>query len=893
MPITPKHTLGDKRPVAARQFTDREDFIAEFLDALKSPRGTEHRVLVYYGVGGIGKTSLRRQLYKLTEGKESLVSAALDFEVATYRDPETALFALRKDLQRRFKCHFPTFDVAYAVYWQKTRPQTPLTKDNFALLEDGVHLAEIVHLAGQVPIVGIIGRLSVLAVKGGVLLKEWWDRRGHAELKGLAAMEPREISDRLPMFWAADLKDFLEQKQRSAALFLDTYEVLTEGERAEGKLRQRDAWVRELVAQLPEVLWVICGREQLRWDEADKEWAGALQQHLIGGLAEKDARQFLGSCGIDDPAIQQAIVDGSQGVPYFLDLAVDTWVEIKERHNRTPKPEDFAHTKLEMFDRFLRHLTHPEVETLKVLSVPRFWDYPMVEVLVAKFQTGFPLTAFADLCRFSFISEGSSAGTYTMHLLMRQSLQEHQPPELKERVHRFLFDSYSRDLAGIRPGEIGARQRAALTEAAYHGSIVLPPHEYLDWFLPVTATFVQANELRFLLTVVEPVMNRVENELGPEHPELARVLHLRGSIHRGLARFAESESDLQWALKINEQELGPEHPVTARSLYGLAEMYRNRGEAARAEPLFRKALAIQERSEDLDLAQTLSGLGVLCDGYGRFAEAEQLCRRALAIQEKLLAPDSWALADSLSRLGDNLLQTPPRDAESVPLYRRALEIYEKWAGPDSPAACNQLQGLAVAYGLQGNVVEAEKLYRRALTGWERTLGPDHPHVGWALYPLADLYLDQGRLQEAEPLVLRFIAITEQTLTHDHPFAVVAPRLLARVRCAQGRLAEAETLGLQALALAEKVQGPGHYNVAYSLVALSEICQKQGRYDEAEQSLKRALAPGEYYDLAGPDHPESLKAVDRLAKLHELMGRTAEARSLADRAKAIREHDLKP
>jgi len=304
MPITPKHILGDKRPVAARQFTDREDFLAAFLDALKSPRGTEPRVLVYYGVGGIGKTSLRRQLFKLTEGKESLVSAALDFDVATYRDPETALFALRKDLQHGFKCHFPTFDVAYAVYWQKTRPQTPLTKKNLPLLEDSVHLADIVHLAGEVPIVGIISRLSVLAVKGSFLLKDWWDRRGRDELKGLGGMEPLEIAVRLPMFWAADLKDYLEQKQRSAVLFLDTFEVLTEGERTEGKLRERDAWVRELVAQLPGVLWVICGREQLAWEKADPEWAKVLEQHLVGGLAERDARQFLGSCGITDPAIQ-------------------------------------------------------------------------------------------------------------------------------------------------------------------------------------------------------------------------------------------------------------------------------------------------------------------------------------------------------------------------------------------------------------------------------------------------------------------------------------------------------------------------------------------------------------------------------------------------------------
>jgi tetratricopeptide (TPR) repeat protein len=841
-------------------------------------------VLVYYGVGGIGKTSLRKQLQQLVVGDDRVVSGVLDFDVASYRDQETALFALRKELQRQYQISFPTFDVAYAVYWQKTRPQTPLSKETLPLLEDSVHLLDIVHLAKDLPFVGIVARLGVLVVKGSQLVKSWWERRGHAELKGLAEMEPLDIANRLPMFWAADLKDHLAEKQLSAVVFLDTYDALVETERAEGKLRERDAWVRELVAHLPEVLWVICGREQLAWDKTDPEWERVLDQHLIGGLADSDARQFLAACGIADPAIQNAIVTSSQGVPYFLDLAVDTWLEIKEGHRLEPVAEDFAHTKLEMFDRFLRHLTPAEIETLKVLSAPRFWDYDRFKLLVSEYQTGYSLTAFPDLCRFSFISEGTEAGTYTMHQLMRQSLQEHETPELRQRVHRFMFESYKRDLAGIRPGDIGARQRAALTEAAYHGSVVLPPHEYLDWFLPCAETFEQAGELRFMLAVVEPAMSWVENGLGPEHPELARVLHLRGGVNRDLARFAEAESDLKRALKINEQELGPEHLLTARSLHALADLYRRHGEAARAEPLFRQALAIQVRSEDLDLAQTLSDLGALCDDHGRSAEAEDLCRRSLAIREKLLTPDSWALADSLNRLGNTLL-AQARYADSVSLYQRALDIYEKWSGPDSPDVYKVLNNLAIICGFLSQMDDAEQLYRRAQAGWERMLGPEHPHVALVLCNLAFLYLDQDRLPEAEPLVRRVTAIIEQTLTPDHPLAAEVALLRARVRCAQGRLAEAEALGLQALAQTEKIQGPGNPNVAYTLTALGAIYQKQGRDDAAEQAFRRALAVGE--KLVGPDHPEVVKIVDGLARFCEQRGRTDEARELAARVKAAR------
>jgi hypothetical protein len=41
-----------------RQFTDREPFLRAFYDALGNKKKEEYKVLVYYGIGGIGKTSL-------------------------------------------------------------------------------------------------------------------------------------------------------------------------------------------------------------------------------------------------------------------------------------------------------------------------------------------------------------------------------------------------------------------------------------------------------------------------------------------------------------------------------------------------------------------------------------------------------------------------------------------------------------------------------------------------------------------------------------------------------------------------------------------------------------------------------------------------------------------
>jgi hypothetical protein len=106
---------------------------------------------VYYCVGGIGKSSLRKELGKPIAEQDDVTSVVLDFETPSYRGMETALFALRKSLLSGFKVHFPTFDIAYAVYWQKSRPHTPMTGANLSLMEDSMVLSDLLAAVGVVP----------------------------------------------------------------------------------------------------------------------------------------------------------------------------------------------------------------------------------------------------------------------------------------------------------------------------------------------------------------------------------------------------------------------------------------------------------------------------------------------------------------------------------------------------------------------------------------------------------------------------------------------------------------------------------------------------------------------------------------------------------------------
>ncbi|MEW6573729.1 MAG: tetratricopeptide repeat protein [Bacillota bacterium] len=831
---------------ATREFVDREDFLRAFDKALTEIRleierkvEPKYRVLVYYGVGGIGKTSLRKELGKRLDNTVPPVYwTVLDFEESAHRETGNALCHLRNSLRDKYKIQFPTFDLAYAVYWRKAHPQIPLSKETFSFMEEGGIVADIVSVLGDLPVVGLIPKVTQALGKGHRFFREWWTKRGKEELRDLPEMELKDIKIWLPKFFGDDLKDFLSRQAAPAVFFIDSYEALWESGRTEGRLFDRDEWVRDLVDYLPEVLWVISGREMLRWEEADPEfWEGCITQHLVGALTDTDAGRFLDSCGIENEDIKGTIIKGSEGVPFYLDVSVDHYFNIKDRKNREPSVEDFGRTPREVTDRFLRYLDVSETETLKVLATARFWNKHLFEALVTHFKTGYPVTRLSDLSRFSFVETEKAHGMYRMHQLMRTGLQErlkNQDPELYKKVHEFLFNHYRDQLKTIDIKNITATQKNAFREAFYHVQKVLAAEELFAWFSETGKYFNDAAQWEFLVPLYEECLDILTKALGPEHPDVAMTLDDLACIYRALGKYAEAEPLCQRALAIEEKALGPEH---------------------------------------LDVATTLNNLALLYYSQERYAEAEPLYRRALAIKEQALGPEHPDVAATLNNLAE-LYRLQERYAEAEPLYRRALALKEQALGPEHPHVATTLNNLALLYYSQERYTEAEPLYRRALALKEQALGPEHPHVATTLNNLALLYYSQERYTEAEPLYQRALALYEKALGPEHPHVAAALNNLAGLYRSQGKYAEAEPLYRRALALYEKALGPEHPHVAAALNNLVGLYRSQGKYAEAEPLYRRALAI--FREALSPEHPDTVTALQNYNRLLEELKQRGES-----------------
>lgn len=767
MPIKPRYNINASVNFPAREFTDRIEFIESFRKSLQSESKTEYSVFSYYGVGGIGKSALRKEFSRILDHNyKNIVWSQIDFELSIFREPETALYHLRKSLKDKYKIDFTAFDIAYAVYWQKTHPQLALSKENIPFIDEGSLLSSILSSASGIPLVGLLPSLAQSAFKGHKQLKNWWIKRGQKELYDLPSLSPKEILEKLPMYFSFDLKDFLDKKSQKAVFFVDTYEALWENKTLDGAFFDRDSWLRELIAQLPGSMWLIFGREKLRWNELDPDWDNYITQFQLAGFSERDSSSFLSSCGIKDNKIQNIIISASNGVPYYLDLTVDTFFLIKEIHKKEPEIKDFAGNQKEVLSRFLKYLNMSEIETLKVLSVPNYWDAEIFKILIKEFKTGYPLTAMNVLCRFSFIEYDSDTNTYRLHNLIRQGLLNLMDIETRRSVNSFLFDNFNKKIPDSGKN-IKDEHCALLNDAFYHAKHFMKLGELVSWFYSISAAFNEAARWKTLKPVYEDLLNlsKVNGELN----DFAVLIIYYSSVLYNLGEYKQALDLLESNMNNLEKILKKSDPKYASLLNNLATIYYYRGEMKKSKEIYEKVVKLRRRilgENHRHYADAIDNLAVIYNNTGEYNKAVEFHKKAAEIYKNTLGETHVHYADALNNLATGYLSLKMFD-EAVNLYIESKEIVLKASGTDHPRYASSLHNLAYAYLMKKDYGLALENNKPAYELRCKLLGENHPSTAVSLSNLAHIYQCIGNYDKAFEMNTKAAEIFQNTVGRQH------------------------------------------------------------------------------------------------------------------------------
>lgn len=770
---------GMTSAVAAQQvFTNRTDEVAAFgrsLDGLHQALDLaeispvvdrvqgRRNVLTFYGVGGIGKTTLSHELERRlladaqSEDQKDVVSVRVDVSEEGASDIEGLLLRLRAGLGQLGN-RWPAFDLALASYWARAHPGESLQEfldasPTLRRAARGVGLSEQIAATVQQVVPGDLGGLAGLAhraalvayrairerVREGRLLSEC---ELFAEL--VEADADYETLSYFPYLLAWDLE---RQPRRGrpgrrprVVVFLDTFEVFGGWtDRTAERLLQRCVYL------MPNVLFVITGRNRIDWADGsasgELDFAGSEcwpnlhfsndtsepRQHLVGYLSDSDADSYLREALTRDgepamsAAVRERIISGGQGLPLYLDLSVSHFVELLARGGQ-PSVDDFGGSFTAVATRSIRDLPREERDLVRTAALI---DRVDAELLRAG-QPSLPDGSVARFLRRPFLTHDDAYELpYALHAALRHAIRE---------ADHGLPDGWSdRDRSEVaarllrRLGErLGASAGRAATAQALESGLKLSGTYgvFDDWMVRATQRLVEAGqwaEIGAGLTtsaVANPEFQAIRAAIqGVQLRRTGRALEAVGVLDGADADVASeslagqlvrlhrahalrNQGDYTKAAEIYQGLLGGEFEAAAR--YWLCDYDYLNGRFATALAELRDL-----RSQDAaDEGERLRLIGHIWRVNARFGEATDAYTQAIALArgEGLAVAEAKALA--------NLVQTACWSGDTATVSEAAGQARELLDLVPNPVELVKIRSAeAVAWAMAGDATAASEAVR--------------------------------------------------------------------------------------------------------------------------------------------------------------------------------------
>ncbi|TFD45387.1 hypothetical protein E3T55_18815 [Cryobacterium frigoriphilum] len=425
---------------AQRVFTNRVSEAEAFFDAMHRVQielsrpdlvtnlsGPRRNILSFYGHGGIGKSALSKHLESLALRRGDSapertgavpVTLRYDLSSTSARDPESILLALRATLAHA-GIKAPAFDLAFAYYWSETHPGQPLTAylapssftnragqslDLGSIIQDAA--TDIISTAADVSTFGGVGTVFRLTKRVAASVSQnLSSSRALKDCPHLAEALTEENMLDLRLFLPHFLAWDLHQVQRAApvesaavVVFFDSWEDVQADALTRGCLEDV---LSQWVYLMPNMLFVVTGRDRLQWGEGDSarylsrtgalQWpslvlseSGETNQHLLGALSYNDSRTFVvgaTAAAPIEPTVLHALIEQSGGHPDYLDAIIDLWQSALS--GAAPLTADSARGGVaQVYQRVFRGLTTIEQDLLVAASLVPAFGEPLLGELV-------------------------------------------------------------------------------------------------------------------------------------------------------------------------------------------------------------------------------------------------------------------------------------------------------------------------------------------------------------------------------------------------------------------------------------------------------------------------------------------------------------------------------
>gem|GEM_PF-1434482 len=742
--MPPKFTFR-KPAVSKAAFVDRDPAKQVFFDKLEAPFSADYNIQMYYGMGGVGKSELCRELIRLYEEKytDRYLLFSLNLETQENRNAGSGLLSLAESCKGR-KVRFTAFERAYAAYFKRKYPDEAYGREksrlrdrfggapgvalNIISLIDGGMISTAVDAAERVI------DSSVDAVSLPAYIKD--------DIRSFAALPIEEIEEHLPAYFEYDIEQAFSKHPDMRILFIfDTFEALNNKVSELLHRNRNERWIKEFIqyfekSKYPHCLFTIFGRDAIEWD--DCEFENAVGFYELKSFDEAYSRLYLDGAGITEPDIVDRICAISGGYPLYLSLSVHTYESIVNS-GRTACPDDFGRNYSQIMERFVSNLDEDTVKTLRVLSVSDFYTKDIFEYLIREHVIRSVIMEYEQFKHYSFI-ETEPDGSCVIHQVIREGLLHGLSGAEKRILHGKLCAYYENRFRQ-------SRNDMDYLGMMHHACHSMEASAFYEWLDDDKTTFLKVMQKRGERGGVINAVGEIIEVYGYEQLDRRLLLIYIDIVHLGGDYEEAVDKEERYLSNYPEEQIIHDKDLLMMRIRAIHHSMFFKP----VDSLIKTAMALETVCRGTPFAEEYNELLFLIGGNlgvlsGDFGFAEEWLGKSFEFAEKR---GSLAFEMRSARKKADILIFNGREEEAVTLISRYVTMdTEK---PDR-YQIYLLGSLAEAYRKKQQFREAEycisrvieESRKRGISGWEA-----HGELAMALLKCTEARATGGKAGKAE------------------------------------------------------------------------------------------------------------------------------------------------
>lgn len=287
--------------------------------------------------------------------------------------------------------------------------------------------------------------------------------------------------------------------------------------------------------------------------------------------------------------------------------------------------------------------------------------------------------------------------------------------------------------------------------------------------------------------------------------------------------------------------------------------------------------------DDFEVIGELANVAIAAAGRGQLDTALALFGQVAQRREALLGPKHPQVGAAQHNLG-GMHDLLGHHAEAAEAHRRAIAILTESLGPEHPRTAINHDALGSQLAALGQFDEAREHLELALVITGKVFGNDHPEVAWVSGNLGLLAYQERNYEEALECFERVLVTAIDVYGDQHDAVGLTHANQAAALAKLGRIEAAKTKAQQAVSELTVLAGGDDSGIAAAYRAQGTVLMEAGELTAALAAFERALPLLEA--ALPPGHPEIGSCLFDVASTQRRLGRSDDARPVAERAHTL-------